>query len=77
MADTMPLPRTADPSEADDMIYFIAETSVRRLLNRIHSSLYSSDTDVSAMAEGSVQPSKINYNKLLTLSSEQIGRAHV
>lgn len=64
----MPLPRNLDPSETDDMIYFVAETAVQRLLNRIYSSLYASDnTD---MAEGAVTPSNINFNKMLSLSSE-------
>jgi len=68
MADKMPLPRSLDPSETDDMIYFVAETAVRRLLNRIHSSLYAPDnTD---MAEGAVTPNNISLNKMLSLSSE-------
>ena len=70
MADKMLLPRSLDSSESDDMILFVAETAIRRLLNRIHSSLYASDSEVSAMAEGAAAPNNVNYNKLLALSSE-------
>lgn len=71
MADKMPLPRTLDPSETDDIIYFVAETAVRRLLNRIHSSLYSSDnSDIAAVTDPSSGPNNISLNKLMALSSE-------
>lgn len=36
----MPLPSSLDPDDGDDMICFVAEIAARRLLNRIHSSLY-------------------------------------
>jgi hypothetical protein len=67
MADRMPLPRSLDPNEGDDMIYFVAETAVRRLLNRIHSALYAPDntTDAATLFEG-----QNSLNKLLNLSTE-------
>ncbi|EFW98927.1 c6 zinc finger domain containing protein [Grosmannia clavigera kw1407] len=40
LADELPLPNYTDTGESDVMITFVAETSVRRLLNRIHSLLY-------------------------------------
>ncbi|OAA55349.1 c6 zinc finger domain containing protein [Niveomyces insectorum RCEF 264] len=40
LADQMPLPSSVDPDDGDAMICFVAETAVRRLLNRIHSLLY-------------------------------------
>jgi hypothetical protein len=53
------------------MIYFVAETAVRRLLNRIHSSLYASDNaDLPAMVEGASTPNSISLSKMLALSSE-------
>lgn len=36
----MPLPSSLDPDDGDDMICFVAEIAARRLLNRIHSTLY-------------------------------------
>ncbi|KIH90122.1 hypothetical protein SPBR_00779 [Sporothrix brasiliensis 5110] len=36
----MPLPSSHDPNDGNDMICFVAEIAARRLLNRIHSSLY-------------------------------------
>ncbi len=74
LADRMPLPRSLDPTEGDDMIYFVAETAVRRLLNRIHSSLYAPDGSgadlITASAEGAATPTNISLNKMLALSSE-------
>ncbi|OAA63284.1 Zn(2)-C6 fungal-type DNA-binding domain protein [Niveomyces insectorum RCEF 264] len=40
LADHIPLPSSLDVDDGDNMIYFMAEISARRLLNRIHSSLY-------------------------------------
>jgi hypothetical protein len=71
----MPLPRTLDPAENDTMLYFVAENAVRRLINRIHSSLYSADHPELAVP-GTRAPSaatgapKFNLNKLLTLGYE-------
>ena len=54
------------------MICFVAETAVRRLLNRIHSALYAPDNgDLSAIHEEDVSPYDISsLNKPLALSSE-------
>ncbi|KAJ9132548.1 Fungal-specific transcription factor domain-containing protein [Pleurostoma richardsiae] len=71
MADKMPLPRSLDESETDVIIYFIAETAIRRLLNRIHSSLYSTDNaDLANLAEPSSTPASLSLNRLLAVSSE-------
>jgi hypothetical protein len=45
LGDKMPLPHSMDPSDQDETIHFIAEIAIRRLLNRVHSSLYNPDTD--------------------------------
>jgi hypothetical protein len=67
----MPLPRTLNMNENNDILYFVAETAIRRLLNRIHSSLYSREhADINALADGPAMLSNISLNKLLSLSSE-------
>lgn len=71
LADKMPLPRTLNPTENDDIICFVAETAIRRLLNRIHSSLYSPDnSEVNPLAEDAPLLNKISLNKLVALSCE-------
>lgn len=76
MADKkMPLPRTFDPDEDEDILYFVAETAVRRLLNRIHSSIYSADNpELSALVDATSMVAaglaSFNLNKLLTLGRE-------
>lgn len=71
LADKMPLPRTLHPRENDDIYYFVAETAIRRLLNRIHSSLYSTDhNDINALTEDPSMSGNISVHKLLSLSSE-------
>lgn len=70
LADSMPLPRTL-LNESEDIIYFVAETAIRRLLNRIHSSLYSSDhAEVNVPGAETACNNSINLHKLLALSSE-------
>lgn len=67
----MPLPRTLNPSESDDVLYFVAETAIRRLLNRIHSSLYAKEhTDINALADDPAILNNISLHKLVSLSSE-------
>jgi len=68
----MPLPRSLDPDEHDDMICFVAETAVRRLLNRIHSALYGPDSGgVSTISDKDAGPYDAGaLNKQLVLSSE-------
>jgi hypothetical protein len=71
LADSMPLPRILNPGENDDIIYFVAETAIRRLLNRIHSSLYSSDhTEVNVPAADTATDNNLSLHKILALSSE-------
>jgi hypothetical protein len=48
LVDNMPLPSSLDPDDGDDTIYFMAEIVARRLLNRIHSSLYVTGSSDSA-----------------------------
>lgn len=70
-ADKMPLPRTLNITENNDILYFVAETAIRRLLNRIHSSLYSREhADINALAEDPAMLNNISLHKLVTLSSE-------
>jgi hypothetical protein len=71
----MPLPRTLEPAENDSMLYFVAEIAVRRLMNRIHSSLYSTEHPELAVpgtrnASALAGDPKFNLNKLLTLGYE-------
>ncbi|KAI2637117.1 hypothetical protein GGS26DRAFT_471478 [Hypomontagnella submonticulosa] len=40
LGDRMRLPHNTDPADNENIIYFIAEHAIRRLLNRIHNSLY-------------------------------------
>ena len=37
----MPLPSSLGPADGDEMIGFVAEIAIQRLLNRIQNSLYS------------------------------------
>lgn len=39
IVDDMPLPTISDPADSS-LVYFLAEISIRRLLNRVHNSLY-------------------------------------
>ncbi|ORY65330.1 fungal-specific transcription factor domain-containing protein [Pseudomassariella vexata] len=75
MGDKMPLPHRLDPSDEEDTINFVAETAIRRLLNRIHSSLYSPEnSDMSSSAatpsDSAVKWQGLSLQKLLSLSSE-------
>ncbi|KAB5532610.1 hypothetical protein GE09DRAFT_371046 [Coniochaeta sp. 2T2.1] len=70
-ADKMPLPRTMNVTENDNIIYFVAETAIRRLLNRIHCSLYAKEhTDINALAGDPAMLTNISLSKLLSLSAE-------
>lgn len=67
----MRLPRGADIKESEDLIYFAAETAIRRLTNRIIGSLYSPDNvDITLLAESVPMPNITSLNQLLALSSE-------
>ncbi|KAB5511620.1 hypothetical protein GE09DRAFT_1180080 [Coniochaeta sp. 2T2.1] len=71
MGYKMPLPRTMNMTENDDTLYFVAETAIRRLLNRIHSSLYSKEhANINAQAEDPAMLNNISLHKLLSLSAE-------
>lgn len=50
MADRTPVLPNLDPTEDDDIIYFVAELAVQRQLNGLYSSLYASDNDLVIMA---------------------------
>lgn len=67
----MPLPRSVDISDHDDLIYFVAETAIQRLINRVHSSLYSPDnTDITVLSETVPAAANPNLNRLVAISSE-------
>ncbi|KAI1103105.1 hypothetical protein F4804DRAFT_342714 [Jackrogersella minutella] len=75
LGDRMRLPHSTDPSDNDNTIYFIAEHAIRRLLNRIHNSLYGPDISVTSPNPGlPTSPNQawqnLNLQKLLPLSSE-------
>ncbi|KUI68245.1 hypothetical protein VM1G_04206 [Cytospora mali] len=71
LSDKVPLPRNVEASDHDDLIYFVAETAIRRLINRIHSSLYSPDNvDIMVLAESAPAPNNPGLNNILTISSE-------
>ena len=69
MADRIPLPRSLDDAERDDIHYFVAETAIRRILNRIHCSLYTVDHSVPPSEQGPLK-NNLSLNTILTLSSE-------
>lgn len=67
----MPLPRSVEHSDHDDLIYFVAETAIQRLINRVHSSLYSPDNiDITVLSETVPAAANPNLNRLLAISSE-------
>lgn len=67
----MPLPRSVEVSDHDDLIYFVAETAIQRLINRVHSSLYSPDNiDITVLSETVPAAANPNLNRLLAISSE-------
>ncbi|KAI1334872.1 hypothetical protein F5Y15DRAFT_420492 [Xylariaceae sp. FL0016] len=74
LGDKMPLPQSAFPSDSENHIYNIAEHAVRRLLNRIHSALYSPDNCQISYSILSADPTHIwqrsSLQRLLSLSSE-------
>ncbi|KAI3392281.1 hypothetical protein diail_5918 [Diaporthe ilicicola] len=71
LGDTMPLPRSVEVSDHDDLIYFVAETALQRLINRVHSSLYSPDNfDITVLPETVPAANNPNLNRLLAISSE-------
>lgn len=71
MADRMQLAQSLTPGEHEEMIYFVAETAIRRLLNRVHSSLYSSEnSDLVSFADIGPRPGNISLGKLINVSAE-------
>jgi hypothetical protein len=67
----MPLPRSVGISEHEDLIYFVAETAIQRLINRVHSSLYSPDKiDITVLSETVPAAASPNLNRLVAISSE-------
>ncbi|KAI0132496.1 fungal-specific transcription factor domain-containing protein [Xylariales sp. AK1849] len=71
LGDKMPLPHSLDPSDHEETIHFIAEIAIRRLLNRIHSSLYSPEhTDTTSAIDPAISWQGLSLQKLLALSSE-------
>ncbi|KAI2624201.1 hypothetical protein GGR54DRAFT_565777 [Hypoxylon sp. NC1633] len=75
LGDRMRLPHSTDPTDNENTIYFIAEHAIRRLLNRIHNSLYC--PDVAQTSPNAVLPTDPNQawqslglQRLLALSSE-------
>ncbi|KAI1877536.1 hypothetical protein JX265_003544 [Neoarthrinium moseri] len=77
LGDKMPLPHSSDPSDHEETIHFIAEIAVRRLMNRVHSSLYNPETEgmtgghaVGAAIDPAIAWQGLSLPKLLALSSE-------
>ncbi|KAI1776897.1 hypothetical protein F4818DRAFT_362335 [Hypoxylon cercidicola] len=75
LGDRMRLPHSTDPADNENTIYFIAEHAIRRLLNRIHNSLYGPEiTRTSpnpAMPAGPNQAwQSLGLQKLLGLTAE-------
>lgn len=71
----MRLPHSTDPSDNENTIYFIAEHAIRRLLNRIHNSLYG--PEIAQTSPNPVLPTgpnqawqSLNTQKLQALSTE-------
>ncbi|TLD27212.1 hypothetical protein PspLS_04977 [Pyricularia sp. CBS 133598] len=71
LSDQMPLPRSLNPLEHEELIYFAAETAARRLLNRVHSSLYSSDNSgLISFSDMNPTAGSLSLVKLVNVSSE-------
>ncbi|KAI1377745.1 hypothetical protein F4677DRAFT_444332 [Hypoxylon crocopeplum] len=75
LGDRMRLPHSTDPTDNENTIYFIAEHAIRRLLNRIHNSLYG--PDIAQTSPNPVLPigpsqtwQNLGLQKLLALSAE-------
>lgn len=75
LGDRMRLPHSTDPSDNENTIYFIAEHAIRRLLNRIHNSLYG--PEIAQTSPNPVLPTgpnqawqSLNTQKLQALSTE-------
>ncbi|OTA63656.1 hypothetical protein K449DRAFT_464301 [Hypoxylon sp. EC38] len=75
LGDRMRLPHSTDPADNENTIYFIAEHAIRRLLNRIHNSLYGPEVvQTSPNPVLSTGPNQawqsLGLQKLLALSAE-------
>ncbi|KAI1142354.1 hypothetical protein F5Y05DRAFT_223341 [Hypoxylon sp. FL0543] len=75
LGDRMRLPHSTDPADYENTIYFIAEHAIRRLLNRIHNSLYGPEavqaTPNPILPTGPNQAwQSLGLQKLLALSAE-------
>ncbi|KAI0888980.1 uncharacterized protein GGS22DRAFT_65574 [Annulohypoxylon maeteangense] len=75
LGDRMRLPHSTDPSDNENTIYFIAEHAIRRLLNRIHNSLYGPEiaqtSPIHVLPTGPNQAwQSLNMQKLQALSAE-------
>ncbi|KAI0014405.1 hypothetical protein F4779DRAFT_624699 [Xylariaceae sp. FL0662B] len=75
LGDQMRLPHSTDPTDDENTIYFIAEHAIRRLLNRIHNSLYG--PEIVQIGPNLVLPAdptqawqNLGLQKLLALSAE-------
>ncbi|KAI1095824.1 hypothetical protein F5B19DRAFT_269275 [Rostrohypoxylon terebratum] len=75
LGDRMRLLHSTDPSDNENTIYFIAEHAIRRLLNRIHNSLYG--PEIAQTSPNPVLPTgpnqawqSLNTQKLQALSTE-------
>lgn len=71
LSDQMPLPRSLNPLEHVELVYFVAETAARRLLNRVHSSLYSSEhSGLISFSDMGPGAGSLSLVKLVNVSSE-------
>ncbi|ETS82978.1 hypothetical protein PFICI_04854 [Pestalotiopsis fici W106-1] len=72
LGDKMPLPHSMDPSDHEETIHLFAEIAIRRLLNRVHSSLYNpeSENHFPGMVDPAISKQGLSLQQLLTLSSE-------
>ncbi|KAL7627499.1 hypothetical protein AAE478_001692 [Parahypoxylon ruwenzoriense] len=75
LGDRMRLPHSTDPADNENTIYFIAEHAIRRLLNRIHNSLYGpelvqTNPNVVLPAGPNQAWQSLGLQKLLALSAE-------
>ncbi|KAI1650721.1 uncharacterized protein F4817DRAFT_240361 [Daldinia loculata] len=70
LGDRMRLPHNTDPSDNENIIYFIAEHAIRRLLNRIHNSLYGPELAETSFTGPNQAWQSLGLQKLLALSTE-------
>lgn len=69
IVDDLTLPKVGNPPDPDKLSY-LAEISIRRLLNRVHNSIYNAAEKGAFIAEHGVSPLSMPIASLLTIATE-------